>query len=208
MLYLLTEDANIDVLTRYLSRSLAEVYAPLGLISLNREVIALTDIRWGPKFLAAERLGHSMAMVRHLVRAGKVDFPFGFYVAPSGECHVLAPPIVEAYHSEDNILRYLILDGSHRCYAALTIAQSVSALVVSFKEEKVPLPCQPLLPSDVGIVETQPKLSALFVDMSESAFRPVRGLMHKSYVFPSLDRALLIFGLRKKLLIPFNLSVP
>lgn len=191
MLYLVNNDNGTEGLIRLVSDSLRDLYAPLGTVAVTHAEIALKDIRWSTRVLSSARLNFSQKLAMRLINSRVGLFPFYFYVNPEGACEVITPPIVEAYCTDHGGRRYLLLDGSHRCYAAMAVVSNVSVLAVSFVSAPRPLPCKPLLPSAVRVLESQPRLKELFVNMSESDFRPVRQLAHKNLRFPSLKDALL-----------------
>ena len=201
MLYAVNDEGGIEDLARIVSDSLKSAYRGLGDIVVVHKKVALEEVRWGSRVLSKSRLGQSQDIVERLRHANIGLFPFSFFVTPEGNCLLTIPPIVEAYCIDADEKRYLLLDGSHRCFAALPTSLSVAVLVISFVTKSRPLPCKPLLPSDVRVLETQPKLDQLFVDFVASDFRPVRRLTHKTFRFPSLKDALVSMRMKESSLL-------
>lgn len=204
MLYLTNNASGTENVIRLISKSLKDLYAPLGAIAVTHQDVALEDVRWSPRILASDRVNQSRDLVKRLKTAKIGLFPFYFHVRPEGTCQAVPPPIVESFCSDHGERRYLLLDGSHRCYAALQEVSKVAALVISFTTKLRPLPCKPLLPSELSVLETQPRLKELFVDLSEPEFRPVRKLTHKGYRFPSIEDALMTMNMNESSLSPLG----
>lgn len=201
MLYTVNDEGDIEGLVRIVSDSIKSVYRGLGEIVVDHKNVALEEIRWSSRVLSKSRLEQGQDIVKRLRHANICPFPFGFFVTPEGNCLLTIPPIVEAYRIDVGESHYLLLDGSHRCFAALPTSLNVAALVISFVAESRPLPCKPLLHSDVLVSETQPKLDELFVDFVMSNFRPVRRLTHKTFRFPSLKDALVSMKMKESTLL-------
>lgn len=198
MFYLINGDPQTEGLIRLVSDSLASLYGSLGAIAVKEENVLMEDIRWSVGILSAARLRESRDLVTGLIKSKVGLFPFYLHVNPQGACHAVTPPIVEPYRTDQGERRYLLLDGSHRCYVARSLGLNVSVLIVSFISNPPPLPCKPLLPSVIRIHESQPRvLKELFFEMSEQSFRPVRQLTHKTFRFASLRDALVAMHLKE-----------
>ena len=195
MRYLVTNLNAAEALASFVSDSLVRLYKPFGSVTIAQKEVSLVDVRWGVRLLSNCRLNDSHDLVMRLVSSKVQIFPFYFHVNVSGSCHAIVPPILESYRTAEGEQRYLLLDGSHRCYAALPSFTKISGLTVTFVSNPRPLPCNPLKASEICVVESQPHLKDLFIGLAEQEFRPVRQLTHKAFRFESLGEALTAMNL-------------
>jgi hypothetical protein len=189
MLHVVTDANGRKQVFIRVSRLLEDAYSPLGQVEIVVREISLADVRWGTAILSHSRVQKSQELVELLVRNRIPLFPFGFSELSEGETHLLVPPIVESYLDSSGHKRWLLMDGSHRVYAA-ALLESFCAIAISFSSPAPELPCRPLTRDELQVQSEQPRLKSLFMDMREKVFRPVRKLVHHELRFENLSHAI------------------